>query len=210
MLKIALVAGGDLETLPKQYDFYCGIDRGSLFVIEENLPLTYAVGDFDSVSESELSNIKGKAKHFVQSPAEKNDTDTELALKTVFEDYPEAEVTIFGAFGGRLDHLLSNLYLPSNPELKPFLSQITLLDHQNHVQFRPSGSHIIHQVEGMTYVSFMAVGQNPLSIKGAKYDLTSSNYFEKKVYSSNEFIGQPIEVSVDSDYIIIIQSRDRS
>ncbi|VTS13794.1 thiamin pyrophosphokinase [Streptococcus pseudoporcinus] len=210
MLNIALVAGGDLQAIPRHFDLYCGIDRGSLFVIEENLPLTYAVGDFDSVSESELSRIKMRTKHMVQSPAEKNDTDTELALKTVFGDYPEAEVTIFGAFGGRLDHLLANLYLPSNPDLKPFMSQISLVDQQNHVQFRPSGCHLIHQVEGMTYVSFMTTGQNPLTIKGAKYDLTSSNYFEKKIYSSNEFIGQPIEVSVNSDDIIIIQSRDRS
>ena len=69
-----------------------------------------AVGDFDSVSRSELEMIQSATKDCMIAPAEKDDTDTELALKITFQLYPEAEVTIFGAFGGRIDHMLSNIF----------------------------------------------------------------------------------------------------
>ncbi|MGT2958427.1 thiamine pyrophosphokinase [Streptococcus bovimastitidis] len=210
MPKIALVAGGDFSGIFGEFDYFVGIDRGNLHLMAGNFPIDYAIGDFDSVSAQELSDIKVRAKKFQQAPAEKNDTDTELALKMIFQEFPDAQVTIFAAFGGRLDHLMSNLYLPSDPEIEPFMSQIQLMDAQNIVQFRPSGSHLVEEVKGMKYVSFMSESQSPLTIRGAKYDLDASNYFQKKVYSSNEFIGQAIEVSTQTGYIIIIQSKDRS
>ncbi|CAM4142923.1 thiamine pyrophosphokinase [Streptococcus penaeicida] len=210
MPKIALVAGGDFSGIFGEFDYFVGIDRGNLHLMAGNFPIDYAIGDFDSVSAQELSDIKERAKKFQQAPAEKNDTDTELALKMIFQEFPDAQVTIFAAFGGRLDHLMSNLYLPSDPEIEPFMSQIQLMDAQNIVQFRPSGSHLVKEVKGMKYVSFMSESQSPLTIRGAKYDLDASNYFQKKVYSSNEFIGQAIEVSTQTGYIIIIQSKDRS
>ncbi|MDU7209189.1 MAG: thiamine diphosphokinase, partial [Streptococcus sp.] len=48
-----------------------------------------------------------------------------------------------------------------------------------------------------------------LTIKGAKYELDASNFFKKKIYSSNEFLDQPITVNLKSDYLIVIQSKDR-
>ena len=59
----------------------------------------------------------------------------------------------------------------------------------------------------MNYVSFMS--DDKLTITGAKYELNAQNFFSKKIYSSNEFIGKPIEVSLNSGYVVIIQSRDR-
>lgn len=62
----------------------------------------------------------------------------------------------------------------------------------------------------MTYISFLQEGDGELTILGAKYELTSSNYFQKKIYSSNEFVDSPIHVTVPNGYVIIIQTRDRS
>ena len=66
------------------------------------MPLALAVGDFDSVTQEERKVIQKRAQHFVQARPEKNDTDLELALLTIFEQNPQAEVTIFGALGGAL------------------------------------------------------------------------------------------------------------
>ncbi|MCK1226506.1 thiamine diphosphokinase [Streptococcus uberis] len=209
MIRIAMIAGGQMTDFSAQFDYYVGIDRGSLFLIENGLPLELAIGDFDSVSEEELSNIKERAKECIQAPVEKDDTDTELALKTVFERFPDAQVTLFAAFGGRLDHMMSNIFLPSDPEIAPYMKQIILKDDLNHIHYFPSGHHKVEQVEGMTYVSFMTDGDAPLSIEKAKYQLTSDHYFQKKVYSSNEFVGKPIEVTLDKGYLVVIQSKDR-
>lgn len=211
MPRIALFAGGDLSNLPSlsHFDLYVGVDRGCLFILEQGLPLDWAVGDFDSVTVSEREKISAVAGQMYQSPSEKDDTDTELALKRLFATYPEAEVTVFGAFGGRIDHLLSNLFLPSDPDLSPFMTQINLVDAQNHVTYQPAGQHLIFLQEGKTYVSFLVEGEGDLQILGAKYDLTPANFFTKKIYSSNEFLSGPIEISLSDGYVVVMQTKDR-
>ena len=209
MVKIVVVAGGDSSLLPKNQDIYLGVDGGCLKLLEQGLPLDMAVGDFDSISETDLSKIRTQAKQVVQSVPEKNDTDLELALKTVFEDYPDAAVTVYGAFGGRLDHFLSNIFLPTDPDLAPYMEQIQLVDEQNRLVFRPAGSHEIQPDPTMTYVGFMPVGEGRLEITGAKYPLHAENYFLKAMYGSNEFLDQAIQVSLDRGYLVIVYSKDR-
>ena len=209
MTKIAVFTGGRLSGFSTDFELFVGVDRGSLFLLKNQLPLDLAVGDFDSVSKEELQMIQEKAGDFIKAAPEKDDTDTELALKAIFSKYPQAQVTIFGAFGGRIDHMMSNLFLPSDPELAPFMRQITLRDEQNTVQFYPAGSNKVLPEKEMIYVSFMADGDADLTIKGAKYELDASNFFKKKIYSSNEFLDQPITVNLKSDYLIVIQSKDR-
>ena len=209
MVKIVVVAGGDSSLLPKNQDIYLGVDGGCLKLLKQGLPLDIAVGDFDSVSEVDLRKIQAQAKQVVQSVPEKNDTDLELALKTVFEDYPDAAVTVYGAFGGRLDHFLSNIFLPTDPDLAPYMEQIQLVDEQNRLVFRPAGSHEIQPDPTMTYVGFMPVGQGRLEITGAKYPLHPENYFLKAMYGSNEFLDQAIQVSLDRGYLVIVYSKDR-
>lgn len=209
MTKIALFAGGDLTYFEYDFDYFVGIDRGSLFLLKNGLSLDMAVGDFDSITEDELLYIKHYCSNIVSASAEKNDTDTELALKTIFKEFPEAQVTVFGAFGGRIDHMMSNIFLPSDTDLEPFMSQIRLKDEQNIVTYLPSGKNQVSRIEGMSYVSFMRESESTLQISGAKYELNKSNYFKKKMYSSNEFMTSPIEVELKDGYLIIIYSKDR-
>ncbi|EHI75368.1 thiamine pyrophosphokinase [Streptococcus criceti] len=206
---VALLAGGCKVQLPETFDLYVGIDRACLWLLEQGFPLDLAIGDFDSVTVEELALIRQQAGKMIQAPSEKNDTDTELAVKTVLSQYPKAVLTIYGAFGGRLDHTLSNLFLPSDPEIAPFMQAISLLDEQNAVSYLPAGKHQILPDSAMTYVSFMASQEANLMIKGAKYELTPENYFKKQIYSSNEFTSQAIEVSLDQGYLIVIQSKDK-
>lgn len=210
MTKIALFAGGDLDVLETDFDVFVGVDAGSLFLLHHHLPLDMAIGDFDSVSPTQLEQIQQAAKNFVQAPAEKNDTDLELALKIVFEAYPHAQVRVFGALGGRIDHLLSNLFLVSEPDLAPFMMQIELIGADNRILFRPAGKHRLSPKEGMTYISFMPSDNGRLTIENAKYPLREENFFFKKCYSSNEFLDGDIQITLDTGYLVIIYSKDRS
>lgn len=209
MGNIAILAGGDSALLSRDHDVYVGVDGGCLKLLGQDLPLDMAVGDFDSVSETDLNNIKAQAKQIVQSVPEKNDTDLELALKAVFDAYPDVAVTVYGAFGGRLDHFLSNIFLPTDPDLAPYMQQIQLVDGRNRLLYRPAGCHEILPDPAMSYVGFMPVGGGHLEITGAKYPLHPENYFLKAMYGSNEFLDQPIQVSLDRGYLVIVYSKDR-
>ncbi|KFN89391.1 thiamin pyrophosphokinase [Tetragenococcus muriaticus PMC-11-5] len=58
-MNILLAAGGPISNWPEieeHYDFYVGIDRGSLFLHQKGLPLDIAIGDFDSLNAQEREN----------------------------------------------------------------------------------------------------------------------------------------------------------
>lgn len=210
MTKVALFAGGDLDLLETDFDVFVGVDAGSLFLIKHRLPLDLAIGDFDSVSPAEFELISQAAKEVIQAPAEKNDTDLELALKTVFTKYPQAHATVYGALGGRVDHFLSNLFLASEPDLAPFMEQIELAGADNRIIFRPAGQYTISPVTSMSYISFMPSDGSHLTIQNAKYPLREENFFFKKCYSSNEFLKGDIHIELDAGYVVVIYSKDRS
>ncbi|HEM6289062.1 TPA: thiamine diphosphokinase [Streptococcus suis] len=210
MTKIAVMAGGSFDCFPEPADLYVGVDAGSLHLLDHSLPLDWAIGDFDSVTSEELGQIKDLAERFLQAPAEKDDTDLELALKEIFKAYPQAQVRIYGALGGRMDHMMANLFLASEPDLAAFMEQIELVDSQNIVRFRPAGQHRLSPIAGMKYISFMPSDQSRLTIRHAKYPLDASNYFFKKCYSSNEFIDRDIVIQLDKGYVVLIYSKDKN
>ncbi|HFR3883052.1 TPA: thiamine diphosphokinase [Streptococcus suis] len=209
MIKIAVIAGGSFDCLPEPADLYVGVDAGSLRLLDHSLPLDWAIGDFDSVTSEELVRIKGLAERFLQAPAEKDDTDLELALKEIFKAYPQAQVRIYGALGGRMDHMMANLFLAAEPDLAAYMEQIELVDSQNVVRFRPAGQHRLSPIAGMKYISFMPSDQSCLTIRHAKYPLDASNYFFKKCYASNEFIDRDIDIQLDQGYVVLIYSKDK-
>ncbi|MGU7926676.1 thiamine diphosphokinase [Streptococcus suis] len=209
MIKIAVIAGGSFDCLPEPADLYVGVDAGSLRLLDHSLPLDWAIGDFDSVTPEELGRIKDLAERFLQAPAEKDDTDLELALKEIFKAYPQAQVRIYGALGGRMDHMMSNLFLAAEPDLAAYMERIELVDRQNIVRFRPAGQHCLSPIAGMKYISFMPSDQSRLTIRHAKYPLDASNYFFKKCYASNEFIDRDIDIQLDQGYVVLIYSKDR-
>lgn len=209
MTRVAVFAGGDKTHYRTDFDRFIGVDAGALWLLEQGLPLDLAVGDFDSVSPAEFEKIKTKAKKVVTARPEKDDTDLELALLLVFKDFPKATVTIFGAFGGRMDHTLASVFLPSNDQLAPFLLQIQLEDEQNLICYRTQGSSAVFPMKGYDYLAFMPAEDCALTIRGARYDLDESNFFFKKVYTSNEFLAKKVEVTCPSSYVVVIYSRDR-
>ena len=209
MTKIVLIAGGDLDQLAPDADCYVGVDAGALRVLERQLPLSLAIGDFDSISAEELALIRQSAGDVVTLPRHKDDTDLEAALKIVLARYPGRQVTVYGGFGGRLDHQLSNIFLPSDPDLAPDLTRIQLQDRQNLVTYYPSGISQIASVAGYDYVSFFPVGGEILSIQNAKYNLEAGHTYQKACYASNEFVDGDIQVSLSRGYLLVIQSRDR-
>lgn len=68
------------------------------------------VGDFDSISPELLAEADRLGVRRLTVPAEKDFTDTDLALQEAVRAGC-TEVLLIGAFGGRLDHALGNLFL---------------------------------------------------------------------------------------------------
>lgn len=208
MLRWLLLAGGSVTTISEAFDAYAGVDAGALTLLDKKLPLDVAVGDFDSVKPVERERIEASAKTLVTAPSNKKDTDLEMAVAWICEHFPQAQLSIYGALGGRMDHALSNIFLPSHPDLFPHLNRIEVIDDHNCIRYLPQGQHEILPLPGYDYVAFMLEGQGELTIRGAKYEMAADSYFKRKIYGSNEFQGQPIQVTVPDGYLLVIYSKD--
>ncbi|WP_165005235.1 MULTISPECIES: thiamine diphosphokinase [unclassified Enterococcus] len=212
-MEILLVAGGQPENWPdpleKQFDYYVGIDRGAFYLLENGFPLDLAIGDFDSLEEEERKLVFGKAREVNRAPAEKDDTDTQLGLVRTFERFPRASVTLIGATGGRLDHLLANLWLALEPRFYPYVRQITLKDKKNHLTFYPPGKYEIQRITDMKYLAYCCMTPVAhLTLKNSKYTLDDAQVLQPTSYASNEFISETASFSFSSGMIAVIQSKD--
>lgn len=212
-MKILLVAGGSPELWPAfspaDFDVFVGIDRGTWHLLQRSLVPTFSVGDFDSLTEQERQLVFEQVPDYVTSNPEKDDTDTQLALAETFKRYPEADVCLIGATGGRLDHLLANIWLGVEPRFAPYLSQFCLKDRQNTVTYLAPGHYTIQKIPEMTYLGYCCLTPvAELTLKKSKYTLDHAAILQPTSWASNEFVGSTAEISFTSGIIAVVQSKD--
>ncbi|KRK13559.1 thiamine pyrophosphokinase [Lacticaseibacillus zeae DSM 20178 = KCTC 3804] len=215
MTDVNIMTGGPHENLSDDWQQlageWIGVDRGTLRLVKAGIKPILAVGDFDSLTASEFQLVREHVQKIEQVPSAKDDTDTELAVKAALTDFSADKVTLVGATGGRLDHFLSNLFLPLQPRFLDDIERIHLLDEQNHVDYYGPGTHEIQPLPGYRYVAVINLTPvTDLAIVGAKYPLKPWSAAYPYAWASNEFIGnEPFTVSWTTGQVAIIYSRDR-
>lgn len=208
-MNILIAAGMPADFSSISYDFVIGVDFGNINLINAGILPDLAVGDFDSVNADELKLIKTKAKELIILPAEKDDTDLEVALDVALKRFNQGKIIIAGALGGRMDHMLTNLFLPVDKKYTPFATRISLVNQQNLISYLPAGRHKIKARPGMKYIGFLQIETgNSLAIEGAKYPLKAEDNF-KTIYASNEFIGSEMNISIKKGMVMVIFSKDQ-
>ncbi|HEY3335597.1 MAG TPA: thiamine diphosphokinase [Candidatus Limnocylindrales bacterium] len=101
-------------------------DGGYARALAVGLAPTRLVGDLDSLDPALADAAAAAGIPVVRSPAEKDESDTELALLEAIR-VGATRITVLGAFGGpRLDHELANLWLLGHPALAA--TAVALLD----------------------------------------------------------------------------------
>lgn len=98
MTKIAVFTGGRLSGFSTDFELFVGVDRGSLFLLKNQLPLDLAVGDFDSVSKEELQMIQEKAGDFIKAAPEKRRHGYRVSPKGDFLKIPTSTSDDFRRF----------------------------------------------------------------------------------------------------------------
>ena len=115
---VVVVAGGDPPTpeeitrLPAN-PVVVAADAGLDHALAAGLTVAVAIGDMDSVSSEALAAAEQSGARIERHPADKDQTDLELAL--VLAARLADRVIVIGAAGGRLDHLIGNLVVLASP-----------------------------------------------------------------------------------------------
>jgi len=125
--RAAILADGDAPNRAELDAAWPGWDDGLAFVVAADGGARHAaglgvrldrwVGDGDSLPAAALEELRAAGIPVELVTAEKDETDTELALRAAL-DAGATDIVILGAFGGpRLDHALANAGLLAHPSL---------------------------------------------------------------------------------------------
>lgn len=185
-------------------------DRGVEFFKGTDIEPDVAVGDFDSLSDEGAKYMETLTHtKIIRLKPEKDDSDTQSAVNYAIEQGTE-KITILGATGNRIDHLMANfglLLLGKSRGVK-----IILADAYNYMCLIESGTILKKAEQFGKYVSFFPVDGEVqgLTLKGFKYPL--NGYWLKVEDSgltvSNEIAEPEAEVTFDKGKLLMIMSRD--
>ncbi len=212
-MNVVIVGSGPVEELP---DFatwpdavFIGVDAGTLVLLERGILPKAAVGDFDSVSQSQLEEIAAMFPDFNQAEEAKDETDTELALEKAVGFSP-LHVYVVGVTGGRLDHYMSALHAVYHVHLKHPEVRFSIVNKQNRIRFLEPGVHKIQREDGYRFISFYPFAEEieGFTLKNFKYPVVDETIrFGSTRFVSNEFSDEGI-VSFSKGSCIVIESVD--
>lgn len=199
----------------RNIDIVIAVDGGLKAVDELGIIPDYIVGDFDTIESDIIEKYRNleqndKEHHLkiLTFQPEKDDTDTEIAVRLSIELSPK-DVTIVGATGTRLDHTFANIHL-----LKMFLdaridaaiynetNKIYLID--NTLTLQKS------QLYG-PFFSMLPFTEkvNGITLKGFKYPLNQKDVeFGTSLCISNEVVDESATVSFEQGILIIFETMD--
>lgn len=215
-MKFVIVSGGHiddefaLEWLKvNRYDCMIAADSGMDFLYRNSLVPNVIAGDFDSVASESLESFakKGEVEMLRLNPI-KDDTDTEFVIREAIRRGAK-EITLLGATGTRLDHVLANVYL-LGIGLEEGVS-IQLVDKHNRIRMVSDSVEIQKDEQFGSFVSVLPVKGDAkgITLEGVKYPLKDADVAcFSSLGVSNEIVEAVAKISVEQGTLLVIESRD--
>ncbi|MDO9546363.1 MAG: thiamine diphosphokinase [Pelolinea sp.] len=187
-------------------DFIVSADGGLRFIRALNLIPMLLIGDLDSVSGEDIQFIKDNNVEIIKFPADKDQTDLELALKELVSRGFD-NILVIGALGGRIDQTLANIGL-----IQLFTDQditIEFDDGQDHVFLIEDRQRIGGKAGDIVSLIPICKTVNGVTTVGLKYPLGNENLFPEKTRGiSNEMTGDAAEITITSGRLLCIHSSE--
>lgn len=207
-MKAFIYTGGEIfpENITekaKAGDIKIAADGGYNNALRLGVRVDILLGDFDSIGEHKTD----EDVEIIKVPAEKDFTDTQLAVETAIERGAD-EIVIIGGLSGRLDHTMSNISILEDLSTRRVHALIT--DGNNRIRFINSTSTLIAK-SGYKYVSILLASEKAkgVSAEGCKYPLKNAKLQRNVQYAiSNEIDGNCALISVRKGAVYIVESKD--
>lgn len=200
----------DLTAYRAGENIWIGVDRGLQYLLAAGIQPDLALGDFDSVFPETVKKLAQAPFPVRKFPPEKDQTDMELALEAALEYSPE-EIRIFGATGGRLDHLLANIHLLAASRFVDKVERMSLIDKTNILEVKRPGTYTLEKDADRPYVSFIPLSRKveELTLCGFKYPLEKETVpFGSTLCISNEIIADSGTFLFTAGILLVIRSSD--
>lgn len=195
------MANGEVDpsdaAVARAADLVLAADGGAAHLARWGVACDLVIGDLDS------SGALDPAQRVERHPAEKDKTDTELAVDRAFASGAD-EVVVLGALGSeRTDHALANALLPA---LDP---RVRLVRGATSVRAVRAGGRIELAGAPGSLVTLLAVGGDATGVRteGLRYPLRDETLaLGSSRGVSNVIVAQLAAVSVGSGTLLVVQS----
>lgn len=185
-------------------DIIIGVDGGANFLYQNKIPADLIIGDMDSIKPEVLSFFKENSKIEIY-PTEKDETDSELALKWCRKSGIK-EIIFLNSLTGRFDHslgLLSQLFSARKYDLS------AIVENDSQKVFLADKSSFF-SIEKGTILSLIPISEKVESIttSGLKYRLENENLYRESTRGiSNESIQSDIKITYKQGELLIVQNK---
>lgn len=203
-----IYTGGELfreaiRERPEAGDLTVAADSGLLAAEALGVRPHIIVGDFDSLGYVP----QAPGAELIRVPAEKDETDTQLAVRIALERGAD-RLLIIGGFGGRADHTLANLYLLEKLAKEGVPAR--MVNGKTRARFLLSGTEEIERDPRFRYLSLFCAESEAtgVCVEGCKYPLRDASLSRSNptLAVSNEITEDTARVTVRSGGVWIIES----
>lgn len=198
--EILFVTGGRVPSV----DWFREVASGrKIFCVDKGIELcracaivpSFLIGDFDSADDSAVAWARAHGVPVEQYPADKDLTDTQLALRRAADIFGEHVALVTGCFGGRFDHMFSTAFTCAAIERR-----VILADEREIIFFVKGGE----SVDVKFFREPLAVSLLPVSttcagvtIKNVRWELDGATLTQALPCAvSNRVAGDKISVGV--------------
>lgn len=214
-LKILIITGGKAydELIPdlvrqEQYTMIITADSGINTTERLGLKPDFIVGDFDSADRTVLDKYKAMSVRIISYPAEKDMTDTQIAIELAVKHKP-VKIDIAGATGSRIDHMLANIHLLMLPLQQGI--DACIIDNNNKLYLRDKSFSLRKAEQYGNYVSLLPFTDEVrgLSLIGFKYSLDNVVLAAgSSLGISNEIAAADAKVIFTDGILLVMETRD--
>lgn len=211
-----VVSGGNIDDMfvnrmleQEKPQAVIAVDKGMDFFYRNQRMPDIIIGDFDSVDSESLQYFRKLPDvGMIELNPVKDDTDTEAAIRYALAHGAE-QITLLGATGSRLDHVLGNVEL-LGIGLRAGVP-IVMTDTHNRIRMTDRGITLKKETQHGTYVSLIPYTEKVehLTLRGFKYPLTDAVLTGCcSLGVSNEITEEEAQISLDGGILLVIESRD--
>lgn len=194
-MKVAMFLNGGCEDLGSidldGYDLIIAVNGGAKKLLSAGVVPDIFVGDGDSLEESDLDKLKRLGCEVFLFPTEKDEIDTELALRKAVERGAKS-IDIFCWMGDRLDMLLALMYLMGSFDI-----DITAKSEQLIVGVVSSETELDANVNEKWSIVPIAGDAERVTLRGFKYEITQKDMPCDHPYGiSNVAVSSKVRIAV--------------
>jgi thiamine pyrophosphokinase len=190
-------------------DLAVAADGGARWLESNGRRPDLVVGDLDSLEPDAVERLRAAGARIVRHPAEKDASDTELALLEALAAGADSVVLLGALRGQRIDHELANILLLTDPRFES--RDIRIAQGRRTIRALTGGRRLITEAPVGSIVTLLPVGGDAIGVttRGLRYPLKAETLrMGASRGLSNEVVERRASVRLEIGTLLLIEVGD--